>query len=105
MKSILLTLFGSTGLALLAACTATAAPGTGPGFQGPIGLQFYRLRDQFQKDVPGTLDEVKRWGIKYVELAGTYGLPPEQFEAELDKRGLVALSAHFPYEKFRDDIE
>src|SRR6266849_5601125 len=105
MKSILLTLFGSTGLALLIACTATAAPGTGPGFKGPIGLQLYSLRDQFKKDVPGTLDEVKRWGIKYVELAGTYGMPPEQFKAELDKRGLVPISAHFPYEKYRDDIE
>ena len=105
MKSILLTLFGSTGLALLIACTATAAPGTGPGFKGPIGLQLYSLRDQFKKDVPGTLDEVKRWGIKYVELAGTYGMPPEQFKAELDKRGLVPISAHFPYEKYRDDVE
>src|SRR6266581_5603090 len=105
MKSILLTLFGSTGLALLIACTATAAPGTGPGFKGPIGLQLYSLRDQFKKDVPGTLDEVKKWGIKYVELAGTYDMPPKQFKAELDKRGLVPISAHFPYEKYRDDIE
>src|SRR5438270_9874160 len=104
MKSILLTLLASTGLALLTACTATAAPGTGPGFKGPIGLQLYSLRDQIKKDVPGTLDEVKKWGIKYWELAGTYDMPSKQFKAELDKRGLVPISAHFPYEKFRDDI-
>ena len=105
MKSTLLTLFGSTVLVLLTAGTATAAPGTGPVFKGPIGLQLYSLRDQFKKDVPGTLDEVKRWGIKYAELAGTYDMPAKRFRAELDKRGLVPISAHFPYEKFRDDIE
>ncbi len=98
MKSILLTLLTSTGLALFTACTASAAPGTGAGFKGPIGLQLYSLRDQFKSDVPGTLDEVKKWGIKYVELAGTYDMPPKQFKAELDKRGLVPISAHFPYE-------
>src|SRR5438552_7502854 len=105
MKSLLPTLFGCTGLALLSLSIAAAAPGTGPSFEGPIGLQLYSLREQLKKDVPGTLDEVKSWGIKYVELAGTYGLPPEQFKAELDKRGIVPISAHFPYEKYRDDIE
>src|SRR6266699_622186 len=97
MKSILLTLFGSTTLVLLSASIAAAAPGTGPSFKGPIGLQLYSLREQFKKEVPGTLDEVKSWGIKYVELAGTYGLPPEKFKAELDKKGIVPVSANFPY--------
>ena len=42
----------------------------------PIGLQLYSLRDQFKADVPGTLDQVRSFGIKYVELAGTYGVVP-----------------------------
>ena len=79
--------------------------GTGPGFKGPVGLQLYSLRDQFKKDVPGTLDQVKAFGIKYVETAGTYGVPPEKFRAMLDERGLKAVSGHFPYEKCRDDVE
>ena len=49
-----------------------------------IGLQLYSLRNQFQKDVPGTLDEVKAFGVKNVELAGTYNLTPEQFRQQLD---------------------
>src|SRR5689334_3283233 len=105
MKSILSTLFGSTGLVLLMTCTAAAASGTGPGFKGPIGLQLYSLREQFKKDVPGTLDEVKSWGIRYAELASTYELPPEKFKTELKQRGIKAVSGHYPYEKFRDDPE
>ena len=99
-------------LALLAsfisfgAVTLTAAPvGTGPSFKGPVGLQLYSLRDQFAKNVPGTLDEVKSWGIKYAELAGTYGLSPEKFKAELDARGIQAVSAHFDYKRYQDEPE
>ncbi|HEX4414622.1 MAG TPA: sugar phosphate isomerase/epimerase [Lacipirellulaceae bacterium] len=82
-----------------------AEAGIGPSFKGPIGLQLYSLREQFAKDVPGTLDKVRDFGIKNVELAGTYGLTPEKFKAELDSRGLKAISGHFAFEKFRDDPE
>src|SRR5436853_2762509 len=88
------------------ATSAIAAPaGIGHDFKGPIGLELYSLRDQFKKDVPGTLDAVKRFGFKYVELAGTYGLKPEEFKKELDKRGLEAISAHFGFEQYRDNPE
>ena len=96
------------------ACTVMAASipsaigdsvGTGPSFKGPVGLQLYSLRDQFAKDVPGTLDKVRDMGFKEVELAGTYGLTPEKFKAELDARGLKAVSGHFPYERFRNDLD
>src|ERR1039458_4038458 len=68
--------------------------------QSKIGLQLYSLRNQFQKDTPGTLDEVKAFGVRNVELAGTYNLTPEQFKQQLDARGLNAVSAHFAYERF-----
>jgi sugar phosphate isomerase/epimerase len=84
-------------------CAATA--GTGASFKGPVGLQLYSLREQFAKDVPGTLDKVREMGFENVELAGTYGLPPEKFKEELKKRGLKPISGHFPFEKFRDDID
>lgn len=83
----------------------TARVGTGPGFKGPVGLQLYSLREQFKKDVPGTLDKVRDWGFKYVELAGTYGMTPEAFKELLDARGLKAVAGHFGYEKYRDDVE
>ncbi len=70
-----------------------------------IGLQLYSLRAQLQADTPGSLDKVKAFGFQTVELAGTYGLTPEQFRQQLDARGLDAISAHFPYERLRDDVE
>ena len=78
--------------------------GIGPSFKGPIGLQLYSLRDQFAKDVPGTLDKVRDYGFKNVELAGTYGMKPEKFRVS-SNRGLTAISGHYPFERFRDDID
>jgi sugar phosphate isomerase/epimerase len=73
-------------------------------FEG-VGLQLYSLRNEFPKDVPGTLDQVRGWGVRYVELAGTYNLPPEKFRAMLQQRGLEPIGMHFPYNQFRDDVE
>src|SRR4029079_14735508 len=85
--------------ALFANPSKERSAGIGPSFKGPVGLQLYSLRDQFKKDVAGTLDQVKQFGIKYVETAGTYGLAPEKFPELLDARGLKAVSGHFSYEK------
>lgn len=92
----------------LVSCTvgvhaASKEVGTSRKFKGPVGLQLYSLRDQFKTDVSGTLDRVRGFGFRYVELAGTYGMSAEQFCQELAKRGLVPIAAHFAYERFRDD--
>ncbi|MHC1767902.1 MAG: sugar phosphate isomerase/epimerase family protein [Verrucomicrobiia bacterium] len=103
---LLLSVLGA--LALAGVTTSAAVEGTagiGRDFKGPLGLQLYSLRDQFAKDVPGTLKLVRDMGFKYVELAGTYGLSPEEFRKQLDAQGLVPVAGHFPYERYRDDIE
>jgi sugar phosphate isomerase/epimerase len=82
-----------------------AATGTGASFKGPIGLQLYSLREIFAKDVPAGLDQARSFGFEYVELAGTYNIPPEQFKAQLAAKGLKPISGHFPYDKFRDNVE
>jgi len=69
------------------------------------GLQLYSLRAQFAKDVPGTLDKVRAFGFKQVETAGTYGLTPEKFKAELDARNLKPVAGHFPFKRFREDVD
>ena len=92
--------------AALASCAAPAPQG-GPGrLETPVGLQLYSLRNQFKTDgVAATLDRVKAWGIREVELAGTYDLPPERFKAMLDERGLVPVSGHFSYDRYKKDPE
>jgi sugar phosphate isomerase/epimerase len=65
---------------------------------------LYSLRSQFKlKGVARTLDTVKGFGIKLVELAGTYDMEPAAFKAELDQRGLKAVSAHFPYKRWQEE--
>jgi sugar phosphate isomerase/epimerase len=88
----------------IAGCASPPSPGNVPTLEGSLGLQLYSLRDQFAKDVPGTMEQVRRFGFKYVELAGTYGLSTEAFKTQLDAHGLQAISAHYPYERFRDDL-
>lgn len=87
------------------AADSTAKTGLGPSFKGPIGLQLYSLRADFAKDVPGTLARVRAFGIRNVELASTYNLPPEQFKELLQANHLKPISGHFPYERYRDDAE
>jgi len=79
--------------------------GTGPSFKGPVGLQLYSLREQFKKDVPGSLDEAKQFGFKYAELDGTYKLPAGQYTAMLAARGIKGIGMHFPFDRLRDDAE
>jgi sugar phosphate isomerase/epimerase len=79
--------------------------GFGEGFTGSLGLQLESVSGQLKDDLSGTLDKVHHFGFKYVELVGDYHLSPESLKAELHAHDLTAVSAHFPYAKFRDDPE
>ncbi|HEY3863858.1 MAG TPA: sugar phosphate isomerase/epimerase [Verrucomicrobiae bacterium] len=89
------------GAALLAGCAIFHAH----VFRSAVGLQLYSVRAQMAKDADGTLAEVHSWGIKYVELAGTYGLSPQAFKAKLSGHGLDAVSGHFPFERWDTNPE
>jgi sugar phosphate isomerase/epimerase len=94
----------ATAVAMASLLSAPLAFGVQP-LKNSVGLQLYSLRAQFGKDVPGTLDEIQRWGVKYVELAGTYNLSPADFKAQLDAHGLVPLSGHFSFDQWAADPE
>jgi sugar phosphate isomerase/epimerase len=102
----LLSVAGALMLALgVLPCPATDTAPAVQGSANSVGLQLYSLRDQFKQDVPGTLDKVRAFSFRNVELAGTYGLPAETFRAMLDERGLKPIAAHFGYERYRDDVD
>ena len=88
-------------LAVLASHNASAG-----GFDAPPGLQMYSLRSQAKlHGAAWVLDKVQAMGITELELAGTYDLTAEQFNAELAKRGLKGVSAHFPYSRWKKDLD
>ena len=70
------------------------------------GLQLYSLRSQFKlRGADWTLDQVKAHGIKTVELAsGIPDLPPAEMKKKLDERGLTAVSSHFSYKRYKEDV-
>ncbi len=64
-----------------------------------IGLQLYTIRDEMQKDVPGSLKKVSDIGYKYVELANYsdgkfYGYEPSEFKKLVNGLGMIILSSH-----------
>lgn len=76
--------------------------GVGASFKGPVGLQLYTLRREFERDgVPMTLKRIRAMGITEVETAGYYGMSAKVFRGELDKAGLKAVSMHVDYDDLR----
>lgn len=93
-------------LALASILTALAvSSSSAASFNEPIGLQLYSLRADFTKNVPSSLEKVRDFGIKHVELAGTYNLSPEKFKSMLDANGLKPISGHFPFARYKADPE
>ncbi|SFC33204.1 sugar phosphate isomerase/epimerase family protein [Spirosoma endophyticum] len=62
------------------------------------GIVSYTLRDSFGKDVPGTLDKIKAWGITDIEFSSLFGKTATELRALLDQRGLHASSYGVSYD-------
>lgn len=69
-----------------------------------VGLQLYSLRNQFPKDVPGTVQLIHSMGIDDVEAAGFYNEPAGQFHKQLADHHLRASGAHFQWDQFNNDL-
>ncbi len=93
-------------LALSGGVTVAGEVGTSKSYRGPTGLQLYSLRDmQSAQGVEATLDKAVALGFKYVEVASFGKFSPAEFKQQLDRRGLVPIGRHFPFEQLRDDVE
>lgn len=62
------------------------------------GIVSYTLRNEFAKDVPGTLDKIKAWGITDIEFSGLFGKTATELRALLDQRGLHCSSYGVSYD-------
>ncbi len=87
------------------AFAGTLQPGMDGSYKEPLAVQLWSFRNDFKKDVPGTLKRVRQLGFTHVELAGYYGMTAQQFRAELDKADLKAISMHIEYKVARDKID
>ena len=71
----------------------------------PVAVQVYSVREDAEKDFAGTMKKIKEIGYDGVELAGLYGLTPQEVKAAIEDAGLVALSAHVPFQDLVADME
>jgi sugar phosphate isomerase/epimerase len=72
---------------------------------GTIGLQLYSLRHLFEKgNIGQTLAMVRQWGFSDVEAAGTYGLSPADFRAQVKQAGLRIASTGADFDALNKDV-
>lgn len=57
-----------------------------------IGVQLYTFREQFTKDVKGTVELIHNMGIKEIEGGDTYGMEKMAFKRLLDDNALKTIS-------------
>ena len=86
---------------VLVACLASgalAAESTERLFPATPGLCSYTFRNQFAKDVPGTLDAVKAMGITDMEFSNLFSKTAVELRRLLDDRGMVCSSYGVGYD-------
>lgn len=69
----------------------------------PVAVQVYSVRDDAKADLRSTLEKIKAFGYDGVEFAGLYGYAPADIKKMLDEIGLIAVSAHVPFNDMRRD--
>ena len=87
----------STALGAAAAAISTQLPESllANPYGRPIGLQLYTLRDQLEKDMAGTIQQLAKIGYKDVEIYSLYGKSPADFRKILSDNGITASSGHY----------
>lgn len=73
----------------------------------PVGLELYSVRDELNRDLPGTLDAVAKMGYQAVEFYAPYfqwtASYAGQVRRRLDELGLCCSSTHNGNESFTPD--
>jgi sugar phosphate isomerase/epimerase len=60
----------------------------------PIGLQLYSVRQDCEKDLPGTLEALATMGFEAVEFNGYHGRTAAELRKLLDANGLKCCGTH-----------
>jgi sugar phosphate isomerase/epimerase len=69
----------------------------------PVGVQLYSVRDDCERDLPGTLTQIKRAGYAGVEFAGYYGYSAAELSRMLGDIGLRCCGAHIGLDQLLGD--
>jgi sugar phosphate isomerase/epimerase len=100
-------LAGAAGGAAAMAFTGLAPALAAPARFKTIGLQLYTVREIFQKDPVGTLEQIARIGYREVEYGGGgyEAMDHALLRKTTDRLGLKAPSLHIGYEALLSDFD
>jgi sugar phosphate isomerase/epimerase len=69
------------------------------------GVVSFTFRNDFSKDVPGTLDYIKQMGIRNIEFSNLFGKTAAEMRALLDARGMVCTSYGVYYDALTNQTD
>jgi sugar phosphate isomerase/epimerase len=76
--------------------------------KAPVGLELYSVREDFMKDMPGTLKVVAQAGYQGVEMWGPYADwnldQAKEFKKIVTDLGMKVMSTHTGAKYFADDL-
>jgi sugar phosphate isomerase/epimerase len=74
-------------------------------FHAPVGMELWTYRHQLEKDLGGTLAEIRRLGFRDVETASFYSRSAEEFHKLLQQNDLTCTSLIVDYKRLQGDLE
>jgi sugar phosphate isomerase/epimerase len=69
------------------------------------GVVSYTYRKFFEKDVPSTLDTIKKLGFTDIEFSSLFGKTPAELRALIDVRGIKCSSFGISYDDFVNNTD
>ncbi len=97
--------FASTVIALLFFTETVSCQSEKQLFPQTPGLVSYTHRTSFEKNVPATLDTIKRLGFTDMEFSNLFGKSPETLRQLLDERGINCSSFGVGYDDLVEDTD
>lgn len=70
-----------------------------------LSVQLYTVRDEINSDLAGTLAELSKIGLEYVEIAGLSGHSVEDWKSALAANNLKASGAHVGLDRFEKEFD
>ena len=92
-------------IALLSLVSTANAQKFGKLLKQTPGAVSFTFRNEFAKDVPGTLDKVKAMGITNIEFSNLFGKTAAELGALLDERGMRCSSLGVGFGDLNDKLE
>ena len=92
-------------IALLSLVSTANAQKFGKMLKQTPGAVSFTFRNEFAKDVPGTLDKVKAMGITNIEFSNLFGKTAPELRALLDERGMRCSSLGVGFADLNDKLE